>query len=439
MVILMDHVHVLRAGAGRAEVDIAPCLPLDRFTTVHDVPCVRALVLESDKRVVIVSVEITSIFPETQEQMLESVCRIAKAERENVWLTLTHSFCPPHIWPSAPSREGDRPRPGHPPRPQEEIERCDRLRKAYLSALESAVSNAVGGMKDAVIGSGRGQCAANISRNTLTPEGWWLSPDSRGHCDRALTVLRVDGTDGESIAALYVYGVRSCVTEGTKGPDGGNVVTADLAGSASRYFEEEIGGGFTALFLCGAAGDQEPVLKGCTNTPDINGALHKTDFGERSFVLLEAEGRLLAADTLRVWYGIRDLGDIESIEVSSAVCTLDTKRMNRDHRALRPIKELSFEKDGEKSLTVYGLRLGELCLVGTQPELDGITTGEIAAAFPEAVTATVIMVNGCDKCMPELEAYEKVKFQCQNSPFMPGSAEKLRDTAIFLITEMKKG
>ena len=62
----MEKVHYLRAGAGRAEVDIAPCLPLDGFTSVHDAPNVRALVLQSDKRFVIVSVEITSIFPFTR-------------------------------------------------------------------------------------------------------------------------------------------------------------------------------------------------------------------------------------------------------------------------------------------------------------------------------------------------------------------------------------
>lgn len=435
----MEKLHSLRAGAGRAEVDIVPCLPLDRFTTVHDAPNVRAVVLERDKRVVIVSAEITSIFPETQKQMVDRVCTLAGAERENVWFTVTHSFGSPHIWPSPPPGETERPRPGHPPRSQDEIERCDALGKAYMSALEIAVSTAVKTMRDAVIGAGRGGCAVNISRNVLTPDGWWLGADSEGHCDRSLNVLRIDGTDGTNIAALYVYGVRSCVAEHAKGPDGGNVVTTDLAGCASRLLESEFGDGFTALFLCGAAGDQEPILKGCIEIPDKNGVLHKTDVGDGAFTLLEAQGRLLASETLKVWSGITELGDAECLGVSSMDCVFETKRMNRDLRSLRPTRELKCEKDGEKRLTVYGMRLGRFFLVGVQPELGGVTTEEIAEAFPDQLTATAIMVNGCEKCMPELDAYKEVKYQCQNSPFMPGSAEKLRDTAISLITILRKG
>ena len=436
---MMEKVHSLRAGAGRAQVAIAPCLPLDSFTAVHDAPAVRALVLDGDKRIVIVSVEITSVFPETQKQMTDSVCAIAGVPQEHVWLTLTHCFGLPHIWPTPSPGEPERSRPGHPPRSQDEIERCDRLGRAYLSALESAVGAAVNNLTDAVIGAGRGECAVNISRSMLTPDGWWLGADSEGHCDRSLNVLRIDGADGGNIALLYVYGVRSCVADRVKGADGGKVVTTDLAGCASRRLENEFGDGFAALFLCGAAGDQEPVLKGCTEILNKDGELCQEDIGDGAFTLLEAQGRLLASETLRVWANITDLGDVDSFGISSADCVLETKHMNRDLRSLRPTKVLSFERDGEKRLTVYGLRLGDLCLVGVQPELDGVTTEEIAAAFPGQLTATAIMINGCDKCMPEAEAYEVVKYQCQNSPFMPGSAEKLRDTARSLITTLRKG
>lgn len=435
----MEKVNCLRAGSGRAEVDIAPCLPLDGFTSVHDAPMVRALVMESGRRVVIISMEITSIFPETREKMTERVCEIAGVPRENVWFTVTHSFCCPHIWPSPPPGETEKPRPGRAPRPQDEIERCDRLCEAYTSALGSAVSAAVEGLREAVIGSGRGKCAVNISRNMLTPEGWWLGPNSEGQCDQNLNVLRVDGADGGRIAALYVYGVRSSVAEGAKGADGGAVVTADLAGSASRCLENEFGGGFTALFLCGAAGDQEPVLKCRVNSLDKDGKLRDTDLNDGAFFLLEAQGRLLSSETLKVWSRIDGLNGLEEIGISSLECVLETKRMNRDLRSLRPTRELNCEPDGEKSLTVYGMRLGGFCLAGVQPELDGVTTQEIASAFPDCVTATAIMVNGCEKCMPELEAYKEVKYQCQNSPFMPGSAEKLRDTAISLLKTLRKG
>ncbi len=435
----MEKVHCLRAGAGRAEVDLAPCLPLDGFTTVHDAPNVRAIVLEGDKRVVIVSVEITSVFPETQNQMVDRVCALAGTERENVWFTATHSFGCPHIWPSPHPGEPERPRPGHPPRTQEETARCSALAGMYMSALSDAVRMAVKSMRDAVLGSGSGMCAVNISRNQLTPDGWWIGADSEGHCDHSLNVLRIDGADGTNIAALYVYGVRSCVAEGVRGKDGGGIVTADLAGRASRLLEDEFGSGFTAMFLCGAAGDQGPILKGCTEFLDKNGVLRRADLGVAAFTLLEAQGRLLASETLKIWSKISKLEDIRHIALLSADCVLETKRMNRDLRSLHPMRELNCETCGERRLTVYGMRLGGFFLAGVQPELGGVTTEEISKAFPGQLTATAIMVNGCEKCMPELEAYEEVKYQCLNSPFMPGSAEKLRDTAISLITSLRKG
>ena len=40
--------------------------------------------------------------------------------------------------------------------------------------------------------------------------------------------------------------------------------------------------------------------------------------------------------------------------------------------------------------------------------------------------------------MPEREAYELVKYQCLNSPFMPGAAEALRDAAIDLVKQLKE-
>jgi len=106
--------------------------------------------------------------------------------------------------------------------------------------------------------------------------------------------------------------------------------------------------------------------------------------------------------------------------------------MNRDLSSQKPLRECDFEPDGEKNLTVYGLALGEMELVGVQPEINGTTALEIGGAV-------ATMVNGGDKCMPEARAYQELKYQCQNSPFMLGSAEKLRDAALELMRGLKEG
>ena len=70
--------------------------------------------------------------------------------------------------------------------------------------------------------------------------------------------------------------------------------------------------------------------------------------------------------------------------------------------------------------------------------MGGVTSSQIRQAFPEATAAMAIMVNGAGKCLPDESAYTACMYQSQNTPFMPGSAEKLRDTAIALLNELRK-
>lgn len=428
----MNKKHCLYVGAGKATIDVEPHLPLDGFTAVHDDLHIRALVLESDKKIVIVSVEITSMFEDTQRKMLDIIRELTGAEGEDVWLSLSHCFACPHIWPSPRPGETERPRPGHAPRTKEEIARCDALGEAYFDALRRALREAEKNKQPAVLGYGKGKCAVSASRNMLTPEGWWMGTDDTEPCDHALHVLRVDSTEGKALAALFVYGVRSCVTTRIKTPEGGMLVSSDLGGNACNYLEEAFGDGFTALFLCGACGDQEPRYKACYDSLDSHGGIKKVDMGMAGYPLLDAQAARLGEETLKTWRCISVLSDVPHIISGRRCFTCATKKMNRDLGSQKPLKECIFEPDGDKRLTVYGLRLGEMELTGVQPEINGATARQIGGAV-------ATMVNGGDKCMPEAEAYKDLKYQCQNSPFMPGGAEKLRDAALELMKGLKEG
>lgn len=428
----MDNKHSLFAGAGKAVIDVASCLPLDGFTEVHDDLHIRALVLESDKKIVIVSVEITSMFGDTQKKMLDIIAEITGAERDNIWLTLTHCFACPHIWPSPKPGETERPRPGHKPRSAEEIARCDALAEAYFDALHRALSAAEKSKVPAALGYGKGKCAVAASRNMLTADGWWMGTDDEEACDHSLHVLRIDSVDGKAIAAMYVYGVRSCVTSRITLPEGGMMVSSDLGGNACSYIEAEMDEGFTAVFLCGPCGDQEPRYKACYDSVDRLGNIKKVDMGMAGYALLEAQAARLGDELIKTYSRIEKLADVAEIPSDRLDLVCATKKMNRDLGSQKPLKECSFEPEGEKRLTVYGLRLDDMELCGVQPEINGVTALQIGCAV-------ATMVNGGDKCMPEAEAYEDLKYQCQNSPFMPGGAEKLRDAAIELMKDLKEG
>lgn len=392
----------LLAGAGTAEVAIdAHCLPIEGFETVHDVLHVRALIFDSGRRSVIVSVEITSIFPPTQKRFEEAIYRITGAAREDVWLCLTHSFSGPHIWPS--DGKG-------PPREPEELARCRRLEDAYVCALETALRAALDDMRPALLGAAQGDSAAAVSRNVETEAGWWLGADPNGPCDRTLTVLRIDGEDGGPIALLFCYGVRSeCASESRQ-------VSSDLCGGASVRVEKALG--CPALFLCGACADQTPARAG--------DALALNDLSAA-----------LAEDVLALHRSVTEKSAVPP-QGECVPLRCPAKRMERDRKALHPSRTAEFIPDGEKTTTLYALRLGAATLVGVQPEISGVTAGQIAAALPEEVVAVCTMVNGGDKCMPERRAYELVQFPCLNSPFMPGAAEQLRDAAVALVKKLKE-
>lgn len=429
----------LFAGAGKAVINIdSSCLPADGFTAVHDELHIRALVLKSNITAVIVSVELTSMFEETQALMMQKICQICGVEPENVWLTLTHSFAGPHIWPQPKPGEADIPRPGHKARTPEEIARNATLQVKYLEALEKACTDAVSSLQSAKLGFSLGECAVAASRNILTPEGWWMGTDSDEPCDKRLSLVRIDGSRGEPIAAMFVYGVRSCVASRIAGSDGGMQVSSDLCGSACNYLEKEFGGEFTALFLCGPAGDQEPQLKGDYDELDKNGALRHVNLGEAAFALLDAQGARLGADALKLWRNAGELSCDVQLKMGSDECVCATKRMNRDLRSQKPAHSFEFEPDGEKTLTAYALIIGGFTLVGLQPEMNGVTVCEIRKQLEGENVAVAIMVNGGDKCMPHAEAYENFKYQSQNSPFMPNQAEKLRDTAVGLVKRLKE-
>lgn len=431
----MNSNHCLRAGAGTAVVEIGEdILPVEGFTSVRDPLHARVLILESNIRTVIASVEITSLFDFVLEAMLEKLCTLTGAARENIWLTTTHSFGGPHLW-RAPE-PGQTKQPGRKALPEDELLRCARLEKAYLNALEQAAAAAVSHLRDAVIGAGRGLCTVNASRNMETRDGWWLGTDSEEPCDHSLTVLRVDGTDGEPIAMLYTYGVRSCVMKTSKGADGGSIITSDLCGVASMALEKEFGDGFTALFLCGAAADQEPQFKSLQTEVDKNGDPCSIDQGSIGGALLDAQAVRLAAEVLKTWRRTTCLRDVEEIRSGNREYICPTKKMDQTSSFVKPTREAVFEPAGEKTLTVYALRLGVMNLIGVQPEIDGVTSMQLAQAVDGEITAAVIQVNGGDKCMPERTVYEQVKYQSLNSPFQAGCAEIMRDTAVDLLRNL---
>ena len=432
----MSTQYCLRAGAGRAVIDVAGVLPIEGFTAVQNDLHARVLLLESNIRIAVVSLEITQIPDSIRRRMQECVCRVCQVAPEHVWITTTHSFAGPHLF-EAP-KPGETPRPGQKIRSEEEIEKGNRLCDNYAAALEKACLHAVESMQDAVMGCSTGISDVAANRNIETNEGWWLGTNSALPCDRTISLLRIDATGGAPLAVLFVFGVRSGVMHKVRGENGGSPVSSDLCGGACAYLEEEFGENFTAMFLCGAACDQEPLLKGVCNELDKNGNLaEKKVDAKTACAILDAQSARLGCDVLNTWHKVPQMDHAPEIKTGSVSCVCATK-ISGETPKLKPARGLTFEAAGETKQTVSGMVIGDFILAGFQPEMGGVTSVQIRQAFPDTTAAMAIMVNGAGKCLPDESAYTACMYQSQNTPFMPGTAEKLRDTAIALLNELRK-
>ena len=118
-----------------------------------------------------------------------------------------------------------------------------------------------------------------------------LPPDEEvaevGPIDPEIGILRLDRTDGRTLAVVYNFACHPI--QGV--PSGGN--TADVTGFASKVIEENLSEGTIALFLQGCGGDINPVLyKDVDNTRSA-----------------EPLGNLLGLSTLRALRKVRSRED----------------------------------------------------------------------------------------------------------------------------------
>jgi hypothetical protein len=148
-----------------------------------------------------------------------------------------------------------------------------------------------------------------------------LPPDDEvaaiGPVDPEIGILRLDRTDGRTLAAVYNFACHPI--QGV--PGGGN--TADITGFASRVIEENLGDGTVALFVQGCCGDINPVFYKAVD--------HPRD--------AEPLGNLLGLSTLRALRGVRAREDArlkvvnQTIELPRAdfarrITSLEAERMS---------------------------------------------------------------------------------------------------------------
>lgn len=418
----------LVAGCGRAVIELPDeIFPVEGFSGVHDVLQARVLLLELGNRIAIVSVELTSLPHEQISALRDSVGAVAGLPPTNVWICVTHTLSAPHLVPkNACTTDAD-------------LRKSRLLWRGVKVAVNDAASRAVSGMTPARFGCETGFCDVNVNRDVDTADGWWLGCNETGPSDKSVTVLRFETLAGDPIALLFGYSVQSSVMDEPPAAGRTRLVTADLAGAASRFVEHEYGNAITAPFCMGAAGDQAPSSKGARfQYVGRNGRLRTKDVDERGFVIAEMLGARLGAEVLRVSEGMRCETLSVPIVAQTGAVRCPGQQMAMGISSLRPTRQYAFVPAEEREQPLMAIGLGDVALVGTAPELGCQTAMSIRERSPFSQTMVVTMVNGGAKYMADTTAYERITYEAMNSPFARGSAELLCEKVVELLHIMRK-
>ena len=415
----------MKLGCGRCELAFpGDFFPAEGFVAQAHPLYVRAMIMGERNPFCLVSIEMTSLPDDTVETLRKTVSDRSSIANDRIWITVTHTFSAPHIMPDMVLRTEE-----------------DKQHKAVLQALlkdavTASVDQARAGMTDVELTVHRGESRVVRSRDIELPEGWWIGCRGVGPTDPMLTALRFTA-DGKDKAVILHLNVQSSVLDGT-GAAEGKCVSSDLAGLACAELEAKHPG-LTVLFLIGAAGDQAPVEKANGYMPDGQGGWADKDMHEAGISIAERLGKQLAEETeaALVTEG-KPIPETET-EIFNAGVLVSGKKMNRNLRELKPTRICAWELEPETEQPISILRLGDLAIVGVKPELTWKTDQTLKNKSPIPCTLTATLVNGGAKYMAERDAYEKCMYEAINSPFGPGAAERLIQSALTMLEGISMG
>lgn len=404
----------MRAGAARAAIDLGGVLPFDGFDELRHEVFARALVIEgAGRRACILSLEVTSIAPALLADLREVVEDAAGCSGAYSWVVPTHTFSMPHV--RTPGHLAD----------AAARDRNERYRAALIAAARTAVERAVAGIRSVTLATAEGDCPVNVNRDIETPAGWWLGSNPEGFADHAMPVLAMRDAGGEYVAVLAAADVQSSVLDGSRDSEGRRVASGDLFGFAAMSLERELGG--VALLLPGTAGDQGPAERAMNVTFDAAGVKRTVDAHEDGYRMLHQQGQVLGDALIEAARMARE--DSAAGIDARTVDVLLPAQTRADFYSLAPHRTYEFHAAGEQHTRVYLLRLGNVELVGVQPEVSSTFGATVRVARSGSVLFATL-VNGGQKYLPAPDAYEKITYEAMNSGFAAGSHERLVDIII---------
>ena len=384
----------LRAGAAR--VDITPpegaALRMSGyagrepgFEGIHDHLFIRAVVVDDGARQGVVAIaDLAEVSHEFWDELAGRIEREMNIPRRNVLIAATHT----HAGPSLGRYSDDRPNPKNEAYARE-------VQGKFVEAVRQARAN----LQPARVGAGDGSASVNVNRRARMVNGaLWLGRNPDGPSDKTVAVVKFESLAGKPIALIMNYGVH-CTVFGPKNLR----ISGDLAGAASHYVEERLGGPAVAVFSSGAAGDQAPIYNRAESYDDV-----------------AKLGRILGDEVIRVSAKLRmsAVGRVAGFQT-----TVTCPGQKHAAGSQKDPAGYRFEDAGPVTIRLSLLMINHIAITGVSGEVLTMIAQRLKKESPLARTMMVTNCNGYSSYIPDDAAYDEVSYEIVSASVKRGCAE----------------
>lgn len=434
-------------AGGAAAVDITPAVgtPMAGYYRYRAVEGVRdplyakAIVVEQDgKRVALVSLDLVSITRPIVEEARQLIQAATGIEHERVLISATHT----HTGPQLPRGSL-----------MDEITRVNAPEgRAYVQSLPKKIAAAVTQANAALVparattASGKVQGISfnrRVLREGSTQAIWQprtIDPTKErpaGPIDPDLGLLVLERADSDkSPLAAYVNFAMHPTSIG-----GGQQVSADYPGVLSRLLPERLGPRMTALFAngcCGNINHTDYVTGTRRTTEQLGTAL--ADVATQAWTRREQLATFApraAARVVRLQRRSFTPGEVEKAkEIAKRMMTESLGTVTQAEAVC--ILETVAKEDVPLAVEVQTIALADdWAVVGLPGEIFVELGLAIKAASPFRHTFIAELANGSMGYVPHRAAYEQGSYEVVSARGAAGSGEKLVETALALLRDVK--
>lgn len=269
---------------------------------------------------------------------------------ENIFYTATHAHATPEITTEIDMSyitfdEND-----------PEVTNLQKWGRLVYDQLMDAADEAIANLEPVTVGIGYSDSYVNVNRNAqyTNPDGtyyWAQGYGFDGFSDKTLAAIRFTSVEsGEPVAFIVNYAVHGVMMYANKVLEGDKTgISSDIGGFVCNALESQ-NEGAVAMFLMGAAGDQNPIFGNEFFTPSIETGEKETTT-QGSIEVLNWLGKLMYFDTVEAIRNIKTETSSADLGFQSGVTTIPAS------------------DGGDYDINLQVLRIGNIALVGFPGEM----------------------------------------------------------------------